>query len=216
MTVFVPLEDPVKVIRLRLHNKTNDRRSLSVTYYAEWVLGVHREGNASFIVTDWDEESSMLIARNTYQENFREATGFLGVYMPEAELAEAQGSKGVLNNRTSSGEQTWTSDRLEFLGRNGSYENPAAMKRVSLSGTTGSTYDACGAIQSKFVLEPGEEQTIYILLGCEESNQSAVQLADKYGDPNVCERAFDDVKKFWDGVLGTITVRRHPRRWTSC
>ena len=55
MTVFVPLEDPIKVIKLRLKNKTSNTRRLSVTYYAEWVLGVNREGNSSFIVTEWDE-----------------------------------------------------------------------------------------------------------------------------------------------------------------
>ena len=41
-----PAGDPVKIIRLRLANGTKDMRKLSVTYYAEWVIGVHREGNA--------------------------------------------------------------------------------------------------------------------------------------------------------------------------
>ena len=54
------------------------------------------------------------------------------------------------------------------------------MNRLHLSGATGPTYDACGAVQTKFVIEPGAEQTVYILLGCENSRESAVQLAQKY------------------------------------
>src|SRR5690606_34199342 len=76
-TVFVPLKDPVKVMKLRLINTTEDVRELSVTYYAEWVLGVHREDQAAMVITQYDESSHSLIAHNTYQENFRDAHAFL-------------------------------------------------------------------------------------------------------------------------------------------
>jgi cyclic beta-1,2-glucan synthetase len=203
MTVFVPLDDPVKVIKLRLQNTTSEQRRLSVTYYAEWVLGVHREGNASFIVTEWDPVNAVLMARNTYQENFRDATAFLTVH-PQSE-ALARGSNqtaAVIPNM----EMSWTGDRLEFIGRNGTFENPAAMNRLQLSGATGPTYEGCGAVQTKLVIEPNTEQTVYILLGCEDSIESAAQLTQKYRQTHVCEQAFEDVQKFWDGAMGTITV----------
>ncbi|WP_313998015.1 GH36-type glycosyl hydrolase domain-containing protein [uncultured Paenibacillus sp.] len=206
MTVFVPLDDPVKVIRLRLRNTTSEPRRLSVTYYAEWVLGVHREGNSPFIVTEWDEGNGVLMARNTYQENFRDATAFLTVH-PQTE-APAEAAEGSIQTDTVVPymEQTWTGDRLEFLGRNGTFEDPAAMSRLRLSGATGALYDTCGAVQTKFMMEPGAEQTVCILLGCEDSRESAARLAQKYRETDVCERAFEDVRAFWDGVLGTVAV----------
>ena len=42
--------------------------------------GPPRQANAPFIVTDWDESERVMIAKNTYQENFRDATVFLGIY----------------------------------------------------------------------------------------------------------------------------------------
>ncbi|MFC5652930.1 GH36-type glycosyl hydrolase domain-containing protein [Paenibacillus solisilvae] len=202
MTVFVPLEDPVKIIQLKLKNTTADTRRLSVTYYAEWVLGVHREGNAPYIVTEWDESSGILLAHNTYQENFRDATAFLTVYAASQDAsASAAPDAGMTKEQ-----RTWTGDRLEFLGRGGSYEKPAALSRIHLSGAVGPAYDACGAVQSALVIEPGEEQTVYILLGCEDSRESASQLAGKYGQAQACEQALAEVRDFWDGVLGTITV----------
>ena len=81
MTVFVPLDDPVKVIKLRLRNTTSEQRRLSVTYYAEWVLGVHREGNSSFIVTEWDQRMRCILRHAT---RIRKISGmrppFLTVY----------------------------------------------------------------------------------------------------------------------------------------
>src|SRR6202022_2281505 len=118
----IPLEDPVKVIELRLQNKTDKLRSLSVTYYAEWVLGVRREANSPFIVTEWDDSSYSLLARNTFQETFRDATAFLHVN----QYAE---TSALLPSNLS-----WTADRQEFLGRNGIYESPDVMNRQSLSG----------------------------------------------------------------------------------
>lgn len=196
MTVFVPLDDPVKVINLQLKNTTSEQRKLSVTYYAEWVLGVHREGNSPFIVTEWDEENSILTARNTYQEHFRDATAFLSVQPLMVAAADS----------VSNMELSWTGDRLEFLGRNRTFEDPAAMSRLHLSGATGPSYDGCGAVQATFVIEPNGEQSVFILLGCGNSRESAVQLARKYRQIDVCKHAYEGVVKFWDGVLGTVSV----------
>ncbi|MBV6716892.1 GH36-type glycosyl hydrolase domain-containing protein [Paenibacillus chitinolyticus] len=187
MTVFVPLEDPVKIIEVKLRNTTSHSKSLSATYYAEWVLGVQREGNASFIMTDWDDEADSLIARNVYQENFRNATAFLTVHAGESSLS-------------------WTGDRLEFIGRNRTIEDPAAMRRLDLSGVTGPVYDGCGAVRTKFELEPGAERTVYILLGCGDSREEAVRIARKYRKPDACTAAYEAVRTFWEDLLGTVTV----------
>jgi cyclic beta-1,2-glucan synthetase len=194
VTVFVPLDDPVKVIKLRLQNRTAERRRLSVTYYAEWVLGVRREANASFIVTEWEESAKILLARNTYQEAFRDAKVFLGVW-PQLKTSDL----GELD-------LSWTADREEFIGRNGTLENPAAMSRERLSGKTGPLYDACGAVQTKFTIEPNGEQLVYILLGCEDSRDAAVKLAQKYSQTRICEQSFENVREFWDSVLDQLSV----------
>lgn len=193
MSVFVPLDDPVKVLKLRLSNSSGERRRLSVTYYAEWVLGVHREANASHIVTEWDESAGALIARNTYQDAFRDAAAFVAV-CPQA----AAGYPPA--------ELSWTADRREFLGRGGTRNKPAAMGRERLSGRTGPLADACGAVQAKFTIEPGGERTVYILLGCEHSREAAARLVRAYRQPGVCERAFQSVRDYWNRVSDQITV----------
>ncbi|WP_137669679.1 GH36-type glycosyl hydrolase domain-containing protein [Paenibacillus naphthalenovorans] len=208
MTVFIPLHDPVKIIKLRLQNKTSEKRCLSVTYYAEWVLGVQRQANASFIVSEWDESAQMLLARNAYQESFRDATAFLGMYLlPEASEESPDTASEV--QRSAPVEPTdlsWTADRNEFLGRNGTYENPASLSRERLSKTTGALYDTCGAVQTKLTLEPGAERTVYILLGCDQSRDAAMKLAQTYRQARVSEQSLALVGEFWDDVLDQISV----------
>ncbi len=57
LTVFVPVSDPVKLLRLRVTNRGDRVRTLSATLFAEWVLGTTREQTAPFIVTEIDGSS---------------------------------------------------------------------------------------------------------------------------------------------------------------
>ncbi len=207
MIVFVPPDDPVKVVKLRLQNSSGVRRRLSVTYYAEWVLGVHRQANASFIVTEWDESARVMLARNTYQDIFSNATAFLGVYpQPQALVDSPTASVREAWKAAGADELSWTADRNEFIGRNGTLEKPAAMGRECLSGQIGALYNSCGAVQTKLTLEPGAERTVYILLGCEHSRNAAVSIAQQYCQTRVCDQAFEQVQEFWAGVLDQISV----------
>lgn len=191
MTVFVPREDPVKIIRLRIKNTSSVHRRLSVSYYAEWVLGVQRQSNAPYIVSEWNEEAAILTAQNRYQENFRDATAFLGIFA---------------QNNSVSNNISWTTDQLEFIGRNGSLDHPAALNRTSLSGRTGVHYANCGAIQRKLNLESGEEKEIIILLGCASSKTEAASLAQRYSDTSHCAEAWKENADYWDRTLGQIVV----------
>ena len=201
LTVFVPVDDPIKIMKLHLRNPSDEQRDLSVTYYAEWVLGVNRHNNASHIVSEWNGSVQALIARNTYQDTFRDATTFLAVY-PAASAQDEPSAAADASIR----ETSWTVDRQEFIGRNRTAEQPAALDRDRLSGAAGPVSDSCGAVQTRFAVEPGGERTIYMLLGCDDSVQAAEKWLRKYREPAACEQAYEEIRQFWSGVLGTVAV----------
>ncbi|GAA3334449.1 hypothetical protein GCM10020331_102440 [Ectobacillus funiculus] len=77
----------------------------------------------------------------------------MGIYPQQdtdtgSEAASEQAS-GSVSASDHSYNLTWTADREEFIGRNGSMEYPAAMGRVGLSCRTGTHYESCGAVQTK-------------------------------------------------------------------
>src|SRR4030095_14687652 len=51
---YVPLADSLKISRLTLRNISGRTRRLSVTAFAEWVLGLSRGASASTVVTEHD------------------------------------------------------------------------------------------------------------------------------------------------------------------
>jgi len=182
---FVPVRDSVKISRLVLENQSSRKRRLSVTGYAEWVLGVSRSDSAPHVVTEIDPATGALFARNPWNGEFGERVAF-------ADLGGRQTS--------------WTGDRLEFLGRNASLDHPASLERgEELSGKTGASLDPCAALQTRVELEPGERVEVVFLLGQGGSVAEARALLARYRAAS-CDAVLEEVKAHWDEVLGTVQV----------
>ncbi|HEX8141257.1 MAG TPA: glucoamylase family protein [Pyrinomonadaceae bacterium] len=186
LLLFVPLDAPVKISLLRLRNRTDRRRRLSVTSYSELVLGVERGRSAPYVITEIDEQSGAIFARNPYNNEFAERVAF-------ADMS--------VENRTV------TCDRKEFLGRNRSPSRPAALRRSHLSGRTGAGFDPCAALQTVVELEPGEAREVVFLLGEAETKEAARAVARRYRQPQFASEAFERVLAHWDKMLSTIEVR---------
>jgi cyclic beta-1,2-glucan synthetase len=186
LTVFMTLEDPVKIWLLRLRNQTGTERRLSAAFYAEWVLGTTREETALHIITEKDADTGALFARNAFNIDFGLAVAFADVNIRARSL---------------------TGDRTEFLGRNGTLAAPAALGRTGLSGRTGPALDPCAAIHASLVLRPGEEEVVVFLLGQADDAASARRLVMRYRQPRDANAALERVVTHWDGWLGTIQVQ---------
>ena len=127
LLVLVAPEDPVKISRLTIDNRTGRERTLSVTGYVEWALGTSRGEHAPFIRT-WQSDDGALLAQCAWNPEFGQRVAFLDF-----------GGQ----------QQSVTGDRGEFLGRHGTLELPAALAGPApLSGRTGVGLDPCGALQN--------------------------------------------------------------------
>jgi cyclic beta-1,2-glucan synthetase len=190
LLLFAPLEDPVKISRLRLRNTTSRRRRLSVTAYVEWVLGVSRTASAPFICTEIEPATGALLARNSWNAAFGSQVAFL-------DMRGAQ--------------KRWTGDRREFIGRNGSLADPAGLASgARLSGGVGAGLDPCGVLQADLILEPGGEAEIVLLLGDAADNGQAAELIKKYRNIDL-GAVLSGVREHWDGILGSVKVKTPDR-----
>jgi cyclic beta-1,2-glucan synthetase len=185
LTVFVPTDDAVKLVCLKLVNHGGRRRYLSATYYAEWVLGGTREQSAPFVVTEVDATSGALFARNPYRTDFADRVAFADVLQRP---------------------RTVTADRTEFLGRNRSPANAAALERQHLSGRAGAGLDPCAALQVHFEIDAGAEWDVVFILGEAADPVAARMLLQRYREPGRVHDALAAVRRFWDEVLGAVQV----------
>ena len=188
LTVFVALDDAVKFSRLVLRNDGARPRRLSATVYVEWVLGELRERTAPHIHTEIAPDNGAIYAINRYSNDFGGWIAFLDVD-PGARLAASV-----------------TTDRDEFIGRNGSLRRPAAMRRAGLSGRTGAGLDPCGAIQVAIELAPGTSREIVFRLGMGRSADEAGQLVQRYRGDAAARAALAEVHAHWRHALGAVQV----------
>jgi cyclic beta-1,2-glucan synthetase len=189
LLTFVPVDteraDPVRIQRLRIRNSSSKARRLSVTSYVEFVLGIHRETTQMHVTCAWDSDAGALLASNPYHPDYSRRIAFAAM-APEP--------------------TSYTSDRTEFLGRNGSLNAPAALRRRSLSKRTGPGLDPCAALQTIFDLAPEEEKTIIIVLGHAEDTAHARQLAARYLHIEALEQSLARTRDWWDNLLTTIQI----------
>ncbi len=185
MTVFVDLESPVKFTMLKIRNQSGRSRKLSATGYVEWVLGTNRMKTAMHIHTEIDPDSGAVFAKNSYDPEFSNRVAFFDV-----------------DNL----KKTYTADRAEFLGRNGTMQNPDALVRTKLSGKIGLALDPCAAIQVSFELEEGEEQEITFRLGAGRDSTEASLIARKFRGNVIAKDSLEKVKNYWKHSLESLKV----------
>ena len=186
LDVFVDWSDPVKISCLRLRNYSAVTRNISVTAYVEWVLGTVRGTNSPFIITERDEDTGALFARNPWNSDYGEHIAF-------ADFAGRQSA--------------WTCDRTTFLGRNGSFHNPAALRRgVTLSARDGAGLDPCGVLQTTVELLPDQQVELIFFLGQSDNVESARSLLQRLRATDPRE-SLNQVKNNWGKLLNTVQVR---------
>jgi cellobiose phosphorylase len=183
--VYVAMDAPVKFTVLKLRNISGRPRRLSVTGYWEWVLGDLRQKNLMHIQTEVDLKTGALLARNYYNTEFPGRTVFLDV---------------------NDGTRTLTGDRKEFIGRNGSLSQPAALKRSRLSGKVGAGLDPCGALQVTFDMEDGQEQETSFRLGVGRDPTDVQNLIQRFRRSGASRLALEGVWAYWNRTLGAVKV----------
>ncbi len=182
---FVPTGDPIKISRLTLRNESGRARRLSVTAYAEWLLGSSQSVSATYVVTERDPKTKAIFAWSMLGGEFGGRIAF-------ADLSGRQ--------------ESVTGDRTEFLGRNGTLERPIALEKFgALSGTMGAGLDPCAALQSLIEIGPDASAEIVFFLGQAENKEQARELLGRYRTANL-NAVLAEVTGQWDGMLNTAQI----------
>jgi cyclic beta-1,2-glucan synthetase len=187
---YVPVDDSIKIGRLKITNHSGRPRKLSVTAYVEWRLGSsQREGKTS-ISTEIDGDTGALLAQNPSNNEFGERVAFLDM----------------------NGLQTsWTGDRTEFIGRDGALDRPVGLSDgAQLSNRVGAGQDACGAVKTLVSLAPVESVEIAVFIGQCGTKREASDLLLKYRKTDL-GAVLQDVRHQWDNILDTVQIKTPDR-----
>ena len=183
--VYVATDAPVKFCSIRLHNRSNRTRRISLTGYCEWVLGEIRARSGPHVVSALDPQTSAIFVTNAFNHDFPGRVGFF---------------------HCSETDRAYTSDRQEFLGRHGSPARPEAMRRQTLSNKVTAGVDPCAAIQTVLELHPDQQHEVVFLLGAAANENDARNIVQRFLGAHGARQALESVWQMWNRVLGGIHV----------
>jgi cyclic beta-1,2-glucan synthetase len=187
---LVPLVGSVKISRLKITNKSNRATKLTVTHYAEGVLGLERSSTAFYLISGIDEKTGAMTMRNPWSLSAGNQVGFVDM----------------------GGHQTnWSGDRREFLGSYGSLEAPQGLLHdAPLSNRTGAGLDPCSVMQTKVRVEPGASVEITILMGAATSIEQARDFISQYR-AQPASKVLATVTSYWKDTLQQTQVKTPDR-----
>lgn len=184
-TLFTAMDDPVELWDVRLRNRTDRERHISVCSYAEF----------SFHHVDMDNQNFQM---SLYAAGSRYTDGII-----EYDL-----------HYENSGWQFFTSDftpdgydclRGSFIGAWRTESDPAAMETGRLTSSSGTGGNHITALQKRLALQPGEDVRLLFLLG-EGNAEAGARMREKYTQA----RADEDFRRlagFWEERLDCLQIR---------
>ncbi len=171
--IAVAPDDDVELRRLRITNRSAMRRTLTLTSYAEVVLealaadSAHPAFEKLFIETEVMGPARTLVCSRRARSPDEAAPSMF-------HLLVAPGAHGISHE----------TDRMRFIGRGRSADDPQAMDtNAELSGTVGAVLDPVVAIRCSVSLDPGQTASMDYFTGIGPSRQACVTLAARCGDP---------------------------------
>jgi cyclic beta-1,2-glucan glucanotransferase len=185
LLAFVPLDDPVKIVRLRLRNLSSHNRRITATYYAEWLLGALESIAKPHVACEYDAARHAILANNGWNSEFASRVAFLSASHPPHSVS---------------------GDRYDFLGKEGEGDSPAALRHRDLGGKFTPGGDACAAYQIHLDIGPDATEEVVFVLGQGADRSESEALIDRWSAKGHAEKALTNLQKFWKKQLDAVQV----------
>jgi cyclic beta-1,2-glucan synthetase len=185
LAIFVHPTERVRFALLTIDNRGSRARHVSVFGYNDWALCPPRAGEQLHVHSEFDAETSAVLASNPYNVDFAGRVAF-------AHAGKARSATG---------------DRLEFLGRNGTMAGPAALAQAELGGHFGAGLDPCAALQVSVEVAPGQNTQLVFLLGQGDDRSQALDMIKRFGSVADALAVLAELEQHWQRLLGAVEVR---------
>ncbi len=181
--ISVSTEDDMELRRVTLTNRSERIRTIEVTSYAEVVLATQAQDESHPAFSNLFVQTEIVHAQSAL---------FCTRRPRSAEERPPWMMHMMTVDGTSTGQPSYETDRMKFVGRGRSLASPAAFDgRTALSNTVGSTLDPIVSIRHQVILHPGESVRVDVVTGVAENRAGVQGMAEKYSDPSLANRVFE-------------------------
>ncbi|MBQ8799868.1 MAG: N,N'-diacetylchitobiose phosphorylase [Lachnospiraceae bacterium] len=194
-TYYVPQGKTYEVWRTKITNNSDKERNLSTFGFVEFTNESNYEQDQvnlqyTLFITRTSFEGDKIV-QHINEHNGCDETGsnhmerFLGLVG-----AEVSAYNGSLSN---------------FIGPYRTYSNPIAVEQGKCDNELNYCSNCCGALQSDFVLKPGETKELIYLLG-RKNNAEATEIMAEYKKAGKVDEEVAQLKNYWHGQLSNFKV----------
>ena len=198
---FIPLGFWGELQKLKLTNQGSEKKSLKLFSFIEWCL--------------WNAEDDM----TNFQRNF--STGEVevkdSVIYHKTEFKERRNHYAFFS--VNEPIQGFDTDRETFIGLYNGFDSPDAVSEGRPSNSVAHGWSPIASHYLEIELEPGESKELVFMLGYVEVDESekweskavinkkpALSMIEKYNSVEKVNRAFSELRDYWDNLLGTLKI----------
>lgn len=195
---YVPLNKTHEVWHLKVTNRSDRPRKLSVFGYCEFT----NEGN--YEQDQVNLQYTLFITRTYFQSN-----KIVQMLNENVNRHAINGSNRASRFFGMAGQKitSYCGDKESFLGRYHGYGNPQAVEQGTCGNVLNYNSNACGALQTVLELEAGETKELAFILG-EKMEDEAEAIMDAYADVStLCQAELEELITYWHEKLNHFQVQ---------
>lgn len=194
---YVPLNKTYEVFRVKLTNNDTKKRSISAFGFVEFT-------NESFYENDQvNLQYTQFITKTYFEGNSIVQT--INENTPANNRGEGEENErffALLGSKVTS----YNGDKEAFIGRYHSYNNPVAVMNGSCNNQLNYNGNACGALQTKLELNPGETKEFMFVLG-RHKKDAREKIYASYQKLSVVDQELETLRNYWHEKLDHLKVK---------
>lgn len=196
---YVPLDKTHEVWKLKVTNNSDKTRELSAFGFCEFTNDNNYEQDqvnlqyTLFITRTYFENNRI---KQVINENVNKGAAINGsvVFKRFFGLAGADVA-------------SYCGDKEEFIGRYHSYANPVGVVNGNCGNKLNYNANACGALETKITLAPGESKEVAFILGMKTEEEMDAVMASYNDVAAKTSEELDELKSYWHGKLSHLQVK---------
>lgn len=180
LEVAVDPEHPVEMRGVGIHNEGPVEREIELTSYAELILG-----------SDQGDRSHPAYSKMFVQTALGEGVLLAWRRKKDPSDPDIWAAHALVVDGDERGAREWETDRMRFIGRDGSLAAPLALRgRVRLSGSVGTVLDPVFSLRTRVAVGAGQTRRAAFVTAVAASRDEVLALVRRYLAPDACAGVF--------------------------
>lgn len=207
VTYFVPLGYNGEVHRVKVKNNSNADKQLSLFSFVEFCLWDAHDDMTNFQRNLSTGEVEIEGSAIYHKTEYRERRNHYAFYWVNTEI------------------NGFDTDRDSFLGLYNNLDAPQVVTQGKSNNSVASGWSPVGSHNINFTLKAGEEKVFVFVLGYVENDkdnkwialnvinkEKAYAMQEQFKDNASVEKALEDLKVYWDGLLSKYILDSHDEK----